>query len=425
MPNSTPLRSHAAILIGASVLLTMAMGLRQSLGLFVQPAVKDLSMAVADFTMAIAVQNLVWGFAQPLAGAWAVRYGFRMVMTGGGVLYVLGMLSLATASGYFGVMLGAGVLIGVALACVGSGMAMAVASRPVSAAQRSLVLGIVSAAGSLGPMIAAPIGQALSAGYGWRAGVFGFVALAMVIIPAAWIAGRVDKVAIPKASFHSSDASSGKEVALSAFRHAPFMIMAIAYFVCGLQLVFLTTHLPSYLALCGMDPMLSAKALATIGGFNVMGSLFFGWAGGRWSKPVLLGLIYVIRSIALGWYSAAGTMRLTRASMSEVLEAEYIKMAKIKGLPQRVIIYKHALRNACLPVITFTALQLGVLLGGAVSVEAVFAWPGLGFLILKSIEDLDYTIVQAAVTLIALSFAAINLLVDLLYAWIDPRIRYD
>ena len=118
-------------------------------------------------------------------------------------------------------------------------------------------------------------------------------------------------------------------------------------------------------------------------------------------------------------------MRLTRASMSEVLEAEYIKMAKIKGLPQRVIIYKHALRNACLPVITFTALQLGVLLGGAVSVEAVFAWPGLGFLILKSIEDLDYTIVQAAVTLIALSFAAINLLVDLLYAWIDPRIRYD
>jgi peptide/nickel transport system permease protein len=130
-------------------------------------------------------------------------------------------------------------------------------------------------------------------------------------------------------------------------------------------------------------------------------------------------------AIALGWYSAAGTMRLTRASMSEVLEAEYIKMAKIKGLPQRVIIYKHALRNACLPVITFTALQLGVLLGGAVSVEAVFAWPGLGFLILKSIEDLDYTIVQAAVTLIALSFAAINLLVDLLYAWIDPRIRYD
>ncbi len=305
MPDSRPLRSHAAILIGASVLLTMAMGLRQSLGLFVQPAVRDLSMAVADFTMAIAVQNLVWGFAQPLAGAWAVRYGFRAVMTAGGALYVLGLLALGTASGYFGVMLGAGVLIGLALSCVGSGMAMAVASRPVSAARRSAVLGIVSAAGSLGPMIAAPIGQALSAGYGWRVGVYGFVALALLIIPAAWIAGRVDKVAIPPAGAHSADASSGRQVALSAFRHAPFMIMAIAYFVCGLQLVFLTTHLPSYLALCGMDPMLSAKALATIGAFNVLGSLFFGWAGGRWSKPVLLGLIYLIRSIALGWYFSA------------------------------------------------------------------------------------------------------------------------
>lgn len=151
-------------------------------------------------------------------------------------------------------------------------------------------------------------------------------------------------------------------------------------------------------------------------------SVHLGWlpTGGTGGVQYL-----IMPAVALGWYSAAGTMRLTRASMSEVLEAEYIKMAKIKGLPQRVVIYKHALRNACLPVITFTALQLGVLLGGAVSVEAVFAWPGLGYLILKSIEDLDYTIVQAAVTLIAVSFTAINLLVDLLYAWIDPRIRYD
>ena len=304
VPNTSPLRSHTAILIGASLLLTLAMGLRQSLGLFMQPAVKDLSIAVADFTLAIAVQNLVWGFAQPLAGAWAVRYGFRVVMTGGAVLYVVGLLFLATASGYFSVMLGAGVLIGVALAGVGSGMAMSVASRPVSAAQRSFVLGIVSAAGSVGPMIAAPIGQALIAESGWRAGVFGFVALAMIIIPAAWIAGRVDRVTIAPASAHSADSISGKAALLSAFRHGPFMIMAIAYFVCGLQLVFLTTHLPSYLALCGQDPMLSAKALATIGGFNVLGSLFFGWAGGRYSKPMLLGMIYIVRSLALVWYFA-------------------------------------------------------------------------------------------------------------------------
>ena len=78
--------------------------------------------------------------------------------------------------------------------------------------------------------------------------------------------------------------------------------MALAYFVCGMQLVFLTTHLPSYIALCGLDPMLSATALALVGGFNILGSLFFGWAGGRWNKQVLLGLIYVTRSLVLAWY---------------------------------------------------------------------------------------------------------------------------
>ena len=88
----------------------------------------------------------------------------------------------------------------------------------------------------------------------------------------------------------------------TAFSNAPFVVMTCAYMVCGMQLVFLTTHLPSYLAICGMDPMLSAQTLGMIGGFNVLGSLFFGWAGGRWNKMALLGMIYVTRSLALAWY---------------------------------------------------------------------------------------------------------------------------
>ncbi len=137
------------------------------------------------------------------------------------------------------------------------------------------------------------------------------------------------------------------------------------------------------------------------------------------------GLRYLaLPAIALGWYSAAGIMRLTRSSMSEVLDSEYIKLARIKGVPQRVIVYRHALRNALLPVVTFTTLQFGILMGGAVSVEFVFAWPGVGRLILESISNLDYTVVQAAVTVGALIFTTVNLAVDILYAAIDPRIRY-
>jgi predicted MFS family arabinose efflux permease len=299
MSRLSSLRGAAPILIGVSIMLSVSMGMRQSLGLFVQPAVKELSIAVADFTLAVATQNLIWGILQPLAGICAVKRGFRQVMMAGAGLYALGMLTLATATGFAGVMVGAGLLIGPALACIGSGIAMAVASRPVPVAMRSTVLGLVSAAGSFGAMIAAPIGQALSEGFGWRAGVYGFVAMALIIIPSAWVAGRVDAVAIPRTGAHVTDSASAKVAFVTALRNAPFMIIAVAYFVCGLQLVFLTTHLPSYLAICGMDPMLSAKALGTIGGFNVLGSLFFGWAGGRWSKPMLLGLIYILRSFAL------------------------------------------------------------------------------------------------------------------------------
>ena len=132
----------------------------------------------------------------------------------------------------------------------------------------------------------------------------------------------------------------------------------------------------------------------------------------------------ILPMLALGWYSAAGIMRLTRSSMIEVLDSEYIKLARIKGVPQWAIVYQHALRNALLPVVTFTALQFGILMGGAVSVEFVFAWPGVGRLMLDSISNLDYTVVQAAVTIGALLFTTINLIVDVIYAMIDPRIRY-
>ena len=299
------LRVAAPILTGAALMLSLAMGLRQSLGLFVQPAIKDLSIMVADFTLAIAIQNITWGILQPMAGALAARIGFRPVVIAGVLLYALGMLTLALSHSLLGVIVGAGIFIGAALACCGSGMAMAVASRPVPPAVRSTVLGMVSAAGSLGALFTAPLGQMLNVEWGWRAGVFGFAVIALLMLPFAWLAGRVDQVVTPPRPKTGEGSESAMAVMGLAVRHRPFMIMAGAYFVCGLQLTFLTTHLPSYLALCGQEPMLAAKALGTIGAFNVLGSLFFGWAGGRWSKPMLLGALYFVRSLVLAWYFSA------------------------------------------------------------------------------------------------------------------------
>jgi MFS family permease len=296
------LRPVLPILIGASVMLSLGMGVRQSFGLVMQPLTRDIALTVSDFAFAMSIQNLAWGFLQPVAGALAVRVGFRPVMMAGAVFYVAGLLLFACADGLTGVLLGAGALIGVALACTASAVALAVGSRAVSGHVRSLVLGAITATGSLGALLSAPLGQALTTDYGWRAGVLGFLVLALGMLPAAWIAGRVDRLRLPAPAVTDLSAASPRAALAGAMRSLPFLVMTGAYFVCGMQLLFITTHLPSYLEICGMDPTLSASALAAIALFNVFGSLFFGWAGGHWPKLALLGGIYIARSAVLAWY---------------------------------------------------------------------------------------------------------------------------
>lgn len=296
------LRPVMPILIGASVMLSLGMGVRQSFGLVMQPLTRDIALTVSDFALAMSVQNLAWGFLQPVAGALAVRVGFRPVMVGGAVFYAAGLLQFAIADGLAGVMLGGGVLIGMALACTASAIALAVGARAVPGHVRSFVLGAITATGSLGALLSAPLGQMLTVDHGWRAGILGFLALAVFMLPATWIAGRIDRVALPAALSNQIGNVSARVALAGAMRSLPFLVMTTAYFVCGMQLLFITTHLPSYLAICGMDPSLSAGALGAIALFNVFGSLFFGWAGGRWPKLALLGGIYIARSMVLAWY---------------------------------------------------------------------------------------------------------------------------
>lgn len=133
----------------------------------------------------------------------------------------------------------------------------------------------------------------------------------------------------------------------------------------------------------------------------------------------------VLPAITLGWYIAPLTMRLTRSGMLEVLSQEYIKTARSKGLRESMVLYKHALRNACIPVVTVLGLQLGTLLGGAVVTETVFAWPGVASLAVTSIRNYDFPVVQAAVIIFAFFIVLANLLADIAVGLLDPRIRYD
>jgi len=169
----------------------------------------------------------------------------------------------------------------------------------------------------------------------------------------------VDRVPIPPPP---AGEAPGMGAALGrAMRHTPFLVMAGAYFVCGLQLVFLTTHLPSYLALCGQDPMLSAKALGMIGGFNVLGSLFFGWAGGRWNKGALLGGIYLVRSLVLGLYFAWAPSEASTLVFAAIMGFLWLGVAP---LVSGMVVEMFGLRfQAMIQGLAFMSHQFGSFLG--------------------------------------------------------------
>ena len=133
----------------------------------------------------------------------------------------------------------------------------------------------------------------------------------------------------------------------------------------------------------------------------------------------------ILPGITLGWFAVAGLMRLTRSAMLDVLGSEYVKLARIKGLPERQVIWKHAFKNAALPVVTFAALLFVALLNGSIIVETVFSWPGLGLLVIEAVDSRDYPIVQTVVLFLSAMYIGVNLLVDILYAYLNPKIRYS
>ena len=134
---------------------------------------------------------------------------------------------------------------------------------------------------------------------------------------------------------------------------------------------------------------------------------------------------FILPAFVLSWHSMAGVLRLTRSSMLEVLDSEYVKFARIKGLSERMVVYKHALKNAVIPVLTFSGLTLAGLLNGSVVVEVVFAWPGIGRLMLQGIQQRDFSVVQATVLTAGAFYIITALLVDILYAYVNPRIRLE
>jgi MFS family permease len=290
------IRQVRLIMVGAAAMLMIGLGIRQSFGLFLTPVTKDLAIAAADFTMALAIQNIAWGLSQALVGAIGDRFGLRMTMMAGSAIFTAGLATMAMAQGPLALFISGG-LIGIALSCTATSLTMTACVRAVSPERRTMTLGIVSAVGSLGTLVGPLTTQAMLIHGPWQTAVWLFTAASIAMLPAAFFAGIADKIPTP-----ASEATSLRQVLGQAMRNRQFIVMSTAYFVCGLNLVFITTHLPTYLAMCGQDPMLSAASLAVIGGVSALGSLVTGWLGSRYPKHILLGLLYILRSMMIALY---------------------------------------------------------------------------------------------------------------------------
>ena len=347
-----------AILGGAAVMLSLAMGMRQSWGLFQPHMIRDIGITASDFSLAIAIQNIVWGITQPFVGILADRHGIRPVVIAGVAIYAAGIVLSIVAQSVLVFTLGAGLCVGIALSCTASNIAMNVTARTVSAAGRMVAMGTVSAIGSLGLTLASPLAQSLITSSGWQVAMVGFLGLVVVMLPAAFLAGGTDKIEIETSG---GVPQSVGEAVKEAIGHPGYVVLAIAFFVCGLQLVFITTHLPTYLAICGVDPSVGANALALIGLFNVIGSYLFGWLGGRYSKRVLLGGIYVLRSLVITAYFIAPP---TPASTLVFAAAMGTLWLGVVPLVSGLVVHLFGLRYmATLSGIAFFSHQVGSFVG--------------------------------------------------------------
>ena len=293
MPYRT--RSYLTVLIVGGIIISLCMGVRQSLGLFMGPITRDIGVTAGAFGFSIALQNIVWGFTQPIVGAIADRFGPRPVLITTGLVFATGLLVMGGSNGELGLDL-AGFLIGLGIAGTGFGVIIGVVTRATPLERQSRTVGAVSAAGSLGTIIIAPLGQMMIDNFGWRGGLYCFAGIALLMTVLSFFIR--DQPASPGTVTPARRQTLGEALRIVS-KHRGFIMMTIAYFACGFQLVFIITNLPQYLELCGVSPGLSATAIGLIGVFNTIGTYGFGVAGGRYSQKRLLAMIYLLRSIAI------------------------------------------------------------------------------------------------------------------------------
>jgi predicted MFS family arabinose efflux permease len=287
-------RTPAVVITAGCLIAIVGFGTRAIFGFFLEPMTITNGWSRETFSLAMAIQNLLWGLGVPIAGAVADKFGPMRVLMLGAVIYCLGIWGMAGAQSAMALHLFGGLLTGLGVAFTAFSIAMAAMARVVGPERRSLALGLGTAAGSLGQVVFSPLGRYWIDAYGWQPALYIMAALVLLIIPLAF--------ALPSDTTAKGEVESDQTL-LNALReakdHSGFVLLTIGFFVCGFHVAFITVHFPAYISDLGMGAEVGAIGLALIGGFNIIGSLMSGAAGQRWSKKKTLSYIYLFRALVI------------------------------------------------------------------------------------------------------------------------------
>jgi predicted MFS family arabinose efflux permease len=331
-------RTPGVILLCGGIVLTIGLGVRHNFGLYLQPMTLDLGIGREVFSIAIAIQNIVYGLAQPFTGMIADKFGAARVLIGGALLYALGLTLMSLSSAGWQLNVSAGLMIGLALGCSGFSIVFGVVGRAVPAEKRTAALGVIGAAGSFGQFVMLPYGQTLIGAFGWQQALVILALTVLLIVPLS--AALVEDKKAQAAQFHRQ---SIPEALREAFTHRGYVLLCLGYTVCGFQLMFISVHFPAYLLDQRMTSQTGMTALALIGLFNIFGSYAWGWLGGRYTKKYLLSSLYFIRAVAIALFILAplspwsvyifaatigflwlGTVPLTNGLIAQVFGVQYL-----------------------------------------------------------------------------------------------------
>ena len=345
------------IVIAAGCLIALlGFGARSAYGLLLEPMTSARGWGRETFALALAIQNLVWGFGVPFASMLADRYGPSRVLAAGAIVYGIGTAGMATTTTGVGLTLFGGVLTGLGIALTSFSIALAAMVRVVEPGRQSLVLGIGTSAGSLGQVIFSPLSQLVIAEYGWDSALLFLAASVLLIVPLAFVLpGNADTHG------HATIEQGLGDAIVEAIRHRGYVLLTLGFFVCGFHVAFISVHFPAYVRDLGLAPEVGAYAIAIIGLCNIVGSFLSGLAGQRWPKKNGLVVIYSLRALAIAGLLLADKTASTIYLFSAVMGILWLSTVP---LTSGIVAQVFGLRfMATLFGIVFLSHQLGSFLG--------------------------------------------------------------